>query len=800
MTNQSAEPSKLKSAAVVRAKPAMLSAPVIEKQIVEQGAESIFVSSPEGNIRKFNAQLLTLSGFSKSEMRAMSVQSLYGITTEEYEVMQEWVREHLSYRSANRTIKCKDGSSVAYDLMMIYMSDGSAIHFLRDIRVQRSEEDALRENEEVLRMTMNAALDAIITLDESGIIKGWNPQAETIFGWSAAEAINQPFAELIIPPALRGESGRDFQAYLATDDGLMLKGRTETEALSKHGFLFPVELSVTVIWIKSSLRYSVFARDITDQKSIMRRQVLLIQDLQTLNRQLVAAKSMAEESAKAKEQFVATMSHEIRTPLNAVIGFTQLLTQTSLSLQQSEYLRAITQSSELLLNIVNDILDFSKLQAGKVELDEQAFDLPRLLDDTAELFSSSAAQKGLSLHNLQSPELPQRVIGDNLKVRQTLVNLLGNAIKFTRHGSVTFSSELLSQTADAVRVRFSVMDTGIGISDEQLPSIFESFSQATRGTTREYGGTGLGLTIAKALVELLGGTITVQSTAGEGSCFSFEIPLKLAATLSADSSALADMPQGDFSHLRALIVEDNEMNQIVAENSLKLWNMSSDAVDNGFAALRRLEEMLQQNTFYDIVLLDIQMPELDGYETARRIRAHTDARIRALPVLAMTASALSGEYERCIAAGMNDHIAKPFQLADLHRKISRLTSRDLLSPADLTPALLDLDYVRTISNGDIRFVKKILTLFVRQSADLMVDLSQAIEQADFTTIRGRAHKLKSTLNLLGLRLAIDLCESIERSAAAQQADGIAENIAQLDEACRHARREAEQILTTLPTE
>jgi PAS domain S-box-containing protein len=799
MTNRTAESAMLKSVGAARTKSAVLSPPIIEKQVIEQGAEGIFVSDSDGNIRKFNAQFLTFTGFTKSEMQTMSVQTLYGISTEEYQVMQEWVREHLSYRSANRTMRRKDETSAVYDLMMIYMSDGSAIHFLRDVAVQRREEDALRENEEVLRMTMNAALDAIITLDEFGIINGWNPQAETIFGWSPAEATGQPFAELIIPPALRGESGRDFQSYLATDDGLMLKGRTETEALSKHGFLFPVELSVSVIWTKSNLRYTVFARDITDQKSIMRRQVLLIQDLQTLNRQLVAAKSMAEESAKAKEQFVATMSHEIRTPLNAVIGFAQLVTQTSLSLQQSEYLRAIMQSSELLLSIVNDILDFSKLQAGKVELDEQAFDLPRLLDEIAEIFSSSASQKGLKLHNLQSAELPRRVIGDNLKVRQTLVNLLGNAIKFTRYGSVTFSSELLSQTADAVRIRFSVMDTGIGISDEQLPSIFESFSQATRGTTREYGGTGLGLTIAKALVELLGGTITVQSTVGEGSCFSFEIPLKLAAP-AGDSAALADMPQGDFSHLRALIVEDNEMNQIVAENSLMLWNMPSDGVDNGFAALRRLEEMLQQNAFYDIVLLDIQMPELDGYETARRIRAHTDARIRALPVLAMTASALAGEYERCIAAGMNDHIAKPFQLADLHRKISRLTSRDLLSPADLTPALLDLDYVRTISNGDIRFVKKILTLFVRQSADLVTDLLHAIEPVDFTVLRGKAHKLKSTLNLLGLRLAIDLCESIERSAAAQQADGIAENITRLDEACRHARREAEQILTTLPTE
>jgi signal transduction histidine kinase/ActR/RegA family two-component response regulator len=399
-------------------------------------------------------------------------------------------------------------------------------------------------------------------------------------------------------------------------------------------------------------------------------------ELVRVNEELRRAKEAAEEASRLKSQFLANMSHDLRTPMNGVIGMTALALATDLNEQQRDYLTTVQNAAESLLCLLNDILDFSKIEAGKLTLEALPFDLREVVEQTVKSLRVSADQKGLAVGWRVDPAIPARLAGDPVRFRQILTNLVSNAIKFTEQGRVDVEVDLEAALSDEVAIRIAVRDTGIGIPPDKLATIFEPFTQADGSTTRRFGGTGLGLSISSRLAELMGGRIWVESELGKGSTFYVTLRFPAAAPEAPTSPQRAETGRRAAPGLRILVAEDNPINQKVIARMLETEGHRVTVAADGRQAL----EFIEREPF-DLILMDVQMPGMSGLEAARRIRERERATGGRIPIIALTASAMKGDRERCLEAGMDDYLSKPVRPAALQEIIARYAPSPDLLPA-----------------------------------------------------------------------------------------------------------------------
>ena len=530
----------------------------------------------------------------------------------------------------------------------------------------------------------------------------------------------------------------------------------------------------------------------------------------------VKEKEVAEQSAKLKQEFIANMSHEIRTPMNAIVGMTRLLQEKNPRADQSKYLDAITQSADNLLVIINDILDFSKIEAGKITIESVSFSLKQILKNVVTLLRFKAIEKGIDIRFDFNENVPEHLIGDPTRLTQVLMNLAGNAVKFTEKGSVQIVCRNVELEGDYVKMAFDVIDTGIGISEEYVGKIFESFTQAGTDVARKFGGTGLGLTISKQLVVLMGGSVEVKSKIGEGTTFTFILPFQIGEgdfKQSQDDFTIAVNDLEILNRSKILLVDDNEFNRIVAVDTLKSIapNMSILEAQSGMEAIEKLK-----TNEIDLVLMDIQMPKMSGIEATLFIRNKLEAPLNRIKIIAMTANVMKNDIDSYLQNGMNDHIPKPFHKSELIFKIlnqldnnkevikNRIVEyeaiEDELAPSHLLPAtqLTDPSFLISFAGDDKEKQKKYISIFLKNAPKLLLQMQNGFENNDLEMVKISAHSLKTQLNYMGVKEEYSHVQEIEQMASHEHKnEEIKSLIDNLQQICVQAFKELEEYIEAI---
>nr|CRH06837.1 putative hybrid Histidine kinase [Include PAS, HisKA, HATPase_c and Response regulator receiver domain] [Candidatus Magnetococcus massalia] len=523
------------------------------------------------------------------------------------------------------------------------------VELQQQIETRKNAEESAEDARRFLQGVTDAIGEGVYAMDEEGCCTFLNPEAERLLGWQKEELIGHPLHQRI---HYLKRDGTPLPAQNCPVLEHMARGEvyhSEDEQLVRHdGSPFPVSTVVVPLIEQGRVTGAVAAfRDITQRRAA--------------DQALAQAKERAEQADLAKSAFLATMSHEIRTPMNAIVGMTHLILDGKLEPVQRDYLLKIRRAADILLNILNDILDFSKIEAGKLEMEQSLFSLNEVLSRVHDVLTSKAEDQGLTLHMHVAAEIPDQLIGDSLRLEQVLLNLTSNAIKFTHQGSIHLTisqSGALIRDGDSTRsqLHFAVQDTGIGISPEQLQTLFTPFTQADGSTTRRFGGTGLGLSISQRLVTMMGGKIQVESLEHKGSCFSFTLPFSHAS--GGEEQAHEELPQwrqgARLTGMRIALVEDDPGNQQIVTTLLENVGAQVLQADNGIQALMLLEKL---HIDTHAILMDVRMPEMDGLETTRRIREMP--RYHRTPIIGLTAEVMPEERRRCLECGMDTHLAKP---------------------------------------------------------------------------------------------------------------------------------------------
>lgn len=644
-----------------------------------------------------------------------------------------------------RLIELTDGRFLRYDFFPLVDGELNSGYFwfFRDVTEEQEVQKAIRRSEEKYRGILENLELGIMEVDNNETIISVNQRFCDMLGYTFPEKIiGKRTIDILLP------EGKTIDILRINEERKSGKsGVYEFSIKNVHGAIVPLLISGAPIYDENGQIIGSIGlhMDMTQHKQF--------------ERELEEAKLKAEASSKSKEVFLAHMSHEIRTPMNAIIGMAGLLAQSNLSSKQKVYLDAIRTSSNNLLNIINDILDFSKIEAGKLTLETVGFQPDTLIKNTIGAISHLAAGKSILINVQLDKNVPKFLLGDPLRINQILINLLSNAIKFTPEGRVTLSASYSENNL----LNLSVSDTGIGIDEEKLQSIFESFTQADNSISRKFGGTGLGLTITRQLTELMGGTITVDSKLGIGSTFSVSLPLSIGSET--DVPISSRKTTGNLQKLvglKILLVEDNTLNQFLATTVLEAKGLQVEIADNGSAAINKLK-----NHTFDLILMDIQMPIMGGLEATQIIRNELGI---TTPIIALTAKAIKGDEQIYLEAGMDGYLSKPFepeQLVNTVATIIQLPDQlDIVADkiGSITTSNYNLDKIKGIAAGNGDFERKMVTLFVTNTPNLLKDLTIGLTEKDFDKVYNVVHQLKPSIDLFQIDSLIQKVRSIENSA------------------------------------
>ncbi len=626
---------------------------------------------------------------------------------------------------------------------------------------QTQMEEALKESEALFRQVWERSNDGMRLTDAEGVMVMVNDAFCRLVGKARRELAGKPLTEIYAEPARehilathrQRVAERSVAARLEREQA-MWDGRKVWFEMSNSMLEIPGKPPLVLGILRDATRRKRNEEELEAARLEAER---MNHELRTANQSLEQATQLsremaarAESASAAKSEFLANMSHEIRTPLNAVLAFAEQLEEAELAPEQREYLLLLRSSAERLHDLLNDVLDYSKIEAGRLKLSEQPFDLREQLDKTLEPLAADGARKGLRVSLDVAPEVPREVSGDARRLHQVLVNLIANAIKFTERGEIKVRASSAPSGNGSRVVRFSIRDTGIGIPADKQAVIFEPFCQVDGSSTRNYGGTGLGLSISSRLVEMMGGKLSVVSEPGLGSTFTFETRFrtpndgKLGEQGGAEAAVEGSKPPGGRS-LRILLAEDNAINQKVACRWLEKEGHRVEVCGNGNEVLGALEA-----GSFDLVLMDVQMPDMDGLEATEEIRRREGSNGRHMPIIAVTAHAMRGDRERCLAAGMDDYLSKPVQGAQLLEAIERVISESdekRGNSMDFQGQLASLNRALALERvgGDLTLLQEIARLFLEEGPSLVADLRRAAEARDAAELERVAHTLKGAV-------------------------------------------------------
>jgi PAS domain S-box-containing protein len=661
--------------------------------------------------------------------------------------MVEWEEEGINAKG-----------EVQYHLRKVYPvvdEQGSVlwvIIYAINITERKQFEEQIRLSEKRYRDLFNYSQALICTHDMNGKLLAINPEISNLLGYTEEEMLGRRIQEFI-PGEHRDQFEKEYIENIRSSVSA-LSG--VFSVLSKDGKKIYLLYKNYRVEEQGLEPYVIgFSQDITERIR--------------MENALRFAKQSTDEGARAKEAFLAHMSHEIRTPMSGILGIASLLRKTELDEQQRGYLQLIQEAAGNLLVIVNDVLDLEKIIAGKLQLEKIPFKVVDKIATTIQAFIYKAEEKELGLIYQNAIPGDLVIIGDPYRLSQVLNNILSNALKFTEAGHINIATAISERSEDWVVVEITISDTGIGISQERLTTIFEPFEQADATISRKYGGTGLGLTICKNMIEMQNGELLVSSEEGKGSAFTIRIPYQLSKEIMQENETIHEIDYKSLGSKKVLVAEDVELNQYLARHILESWSFEVLIVSNGREAL----EAVEQQSF-DCILMDVQMPEMDGIEATQHIRKLSDPVKASIPIIALTANALKGDSEKYLAAGMNDYLAKPFDEEKLFLVISRTLSakpanHDLpqnnhLRMSPTNEKLYDLSMVQSVSGGDEGFIKKMVSLFIETVPQNVEELKKATEAENWEQVGKLAHKLKSTVDSMGIKSIRQDIRTLEMNA------------------------------------
>ncbi len=700
-----------------------------------------YLTDANGHLIEINDTKLGWLGYSAGE--AFTIQDV--LSTDSLKIYTDAISLAKKQGNANEvclSFRRRDGSALCTvsTFQTVQRSEDEAAHisvFSLDITEVKKKQHAVSESELMYRTLIEESPLMLFTADVQGRFTYVSKRLKKAIGYTDKDLLGKQFASIY-----DGEWRKKAIAFYQKQ----LLDKTDETTFSfpiiiKTGEKLWVEQSATLIKKTSGsiVGYRFAMYDITER--------LKTQDA------MEEAARLATEAKDMQRTFLGKMSHEIRTPMNGVVGMVNLLNTTRLTEEQQEFVNCIKESSGNMIRIINDILDVTKIESGKLVFEETEFVLKNLVNSVIFTLKAVADQKNIQLFSQIDSLIPDNVVADPVRLNQILLNLADNALKFTDKGSISITVLQKENTPENIKLEFIIADTGIGIPTEKINTIFESFTQAESDTTRKYGGTGLGLTIAKQLIEQQKGEIKVTSKEGKGTTFTFTFNFKPVNRDAADEKTKQEnMKIHSLVGLHILLVEDNIMNQRVAKYTIEKWGAKMSIAESGPKAL----EMVGQHN-YDLILMDIQMPEMNGIQCTSKIRKELKCKT---PIMAMTASVMQGERENCIKAGMNDYISKPFNPAELNQKIFALIPK---SNDESSKKIVNVNYLRNAVGDDNEAVKEILELYLSKTPVLLEDMERHSKNGEYAQIQSIVHSLKSSVGIVGADSIFHLLDLIEVS-------------------------------------